>query len=61
MGYEIDFLSMDMDGSGDAICVRWGNLHGSREEQKVIVIDAGYADTGQKIVNHIETYITAKK
>ncbi|WP_434997898.1 ComEC/Rec2 family competence protein [Pectobacterium brasiliense] len=60
MGYEIDFLAVGEKKSGDAICVRWGNLHGPRDEQKVVVIDAGYADTGKQIVDHIEEYYKTK-
>ena len=54
MGYEIDFLAVGEKKSGDAICIRWGNLHGSRDEQKVVVIDAGYASTGEQVIEHIE-------
>ena len=56
MGYEIDFLAVGEKGSGDAICIRWGNLQGSREEQKVVIIDAGYASTGEKIIEHIKKH-----
>lgn len=60
MGYEIDFLAVGEKKSGDAICIRWGNLYGTREEQKVVVVDAGYQSTGQDIVNHIEKYYKTK-
>lgn len=60
MGYEIDFLAVGEKKSGDAICIRWGNLHGSRDEQKVVVIDAGYASTGEQVIEHIEN-TTAQK
>lgn len=56
MGYEVDFLAVGEKKSGDAICIRWGNLYGSRDEQKVVVIDAGYASTGEKVIEHLETY-----
>ncbi|MEN4787725.1 MBL fold metallo-hydrolase [Pantoea agglomerans] len=61
MGYEVDFLAVGEKSSGDAICVRWGNLHGTREEQKVIVIDAGYSGTGQEVVDYLEKYYKTKK
>lgn len=61
MGYEIDFLAVGEKSSGDAICVRWGNLHGDRSEQKVIVIDAGYVDTGKQIIEHLEKYYHTKQ
>ncbi|HCA9543515.1 TPA: MBL fold metallo-hydrolase [Klebsiella pneumoniae] len=56
MGYEVDFLAVGEKKSGDAICIRWGNLHGARHEQKVVVIDAGYASTGAQIIEHLENY-----
>ena len=57
MGYEIDFLPVGQgEKSGDAIAIRHGNLHGSRSEQRVIVIDGGTKDSGQKLVDHIQTY-----
>ncbi|HHA1755460.1 TPA: ComEC/Rec2 family competence protein [Enterobacter kobei] len=56
MAYEIDFLNAGNKSSGDAICVRWGNLEGERHEQKIVVIDAGYKDDGLKVVNHIKKY-----
>jgi beta-lactamase superfamily II metal-dependent hydrolase len=56
MGYEIDFLPVGKDKSGDAILVRYGNLHGKRAEQKVILVDAGYPDTGKAVVEHLATY-----
>lgn len=56
MGYEVDFLAVGEKKSGDAICIRWGNLHGTRDEQKVVVIDAGYASTGPQIIEHLKKY-----
>jgi beta-lactamase superfamily II metal-dependent hydrolase len=56
MGYEIDFLPVGEEKSGDAILVRYGNLLGARAEQKVIVVDAGYADTGKAVVQHLARY-----
>ncbi|NEJ82389.1 competence protein ComEC [Rhizobium leguminosarum] len=52
MGYEIDFLSVG-DSNGDAICIRYGtpglgyNIH---------ITDGGYADTGQRIIDHVNQY-----
>ena len=56
MSYEIDFLPVGKDKSGDAILVRYGNLHGPRAEQKVIVIDAGYPETGKAVVQHLREH-----
>lgn len=57
MGYEIDFLPVgDNAKSGDAIALRFGNLHGSRREQCVMVIDGGFQRTGKQLVEHIRQY-----
>jgi beta-lactamase superfamily II metal-dependent hydrolase len=57
MGYEIDFLGTSSESkSGDAIAIRFGNLHGSRDEQTVVVIDGGFTDDGDKVVEHIQTH-----
>ncbi len=60
MGYEIDFLPVGTEKSGDAILVRYGNLFGSRAEQKVILIDAGYQDTSKTVIKHLETHYGTK-
>ncbi|MER6426107.1 MBL fold metallo-hydrolase [Streptomyces sp. NPDC001137] len=55
MGYEIDFLPVGEESKGgDAIVLRYGNLHGKREEQTVIVIDGGYTECGDALVEHIK-------
>lgn len=57
MGIEIDFLPVGEESSGgDAIAVRYGNLHGSRDEQVVMVVDGGYKDCGEALVEHITTH-----
>ncbi len=54
MGFEIDFLNVgDGERSGDAICLRFGNLFGGRNEQFVMVIDGGTRDSGECLVGHI--------
>ena len=56
-GYEIDFLAVgDESKSGDAIALRFGNLYGERGEQAVVVIDGGFKDDGQKIIDFIKKY-----
>lgn len=60
MGYEVDFLAVGEKKSGDAICIRWGNLQGSRDEQKVVVIDAGYTATGAQIIEHLDQHYHTK-
>ncbi len=55
MGYEIDFLPVGDGGrGGDAIALRYGNLHGSRNEQTVVIIDGGNQDSGQELVDHVQ-------
>ncbi|MCY4357786.1 MAG: MBL fold metallo-hydrolase [Gammaproteobacteria bacterium] len=57
MEYEIDVIGVGKESkSGDAIAVRWGNLHGGCDEQKVVLIDGGFQESGQDIVNHIKHY-----
>ena len=56
-GYEIDFLPVGEESkSGDAIVVRFGDLHGERHNQVVVVIDGGFKDDGQKVVDHIKEH-----
>ena len=57
MGYEIDVIGVGQESkSGDAIAIRWGNLFGTRSEQRVIVIDGGFRETGQDVVNHVRQH-----
>ncbi len=62
MGYEVDVLGVgEKSNSGDAIAIRYGNLHGTREEQTVVVIDGGYKDNGQAMVDHIKEHFDTEK
>jgi phosphoribosyl 1,2-cyclic phosphodiesterase len=57
-GIEIDFFPVGTGSkSGDAIVVRFGNLHGSVNEQRVIVIDGGYTDNGNAIIAHLRDVV----
>lgn len=57
MGLEIDFLAVGQgESSGDAIALRYGNLTGPRSAQTVVVIDGGYADSGETLVQHVQNY-----
>jgi len=57
MGYEIDFLAVGKEGqSGDAIAFRLGNLYGDRKEQFIVIIDGGFKESGEQLVNHIKKY-----
>ncbi|MET4800288.1 hypothetical protein [Bradyrhizobium sp. LB11.1] len=53
MPYEIDFLRAG-DSNGDAIILRWG---ATKESPFFInIIDGGFADTGDQIIEHVEHY-----
>ena len=57
MGYEIDFMGIGQGSqSGDAILVRFGNIQGLRNEQTIVLIDGGFKDDGQRIVDHIRLH-----
>ena len=62
VGYEVDLIGVGRESrSGDAIAVRWGNLFGTRDEQRVVIIDGGFHDSGQDVVNHIKGYYGTDK
>ena len=57
MGYELDIIGIGHESkSGDAIALRWGNLFGPRNQQRILLIDGGFHDSGQGIVDHIQKY-----
>jgi len=56
MGFEIDFLAVgDESKSGDAIALRWGDLHGKRANQWVAIIDGGTQQTGGQLVEFVQS------
>ena len=56
MGYEIDYIAVgDGERSGDAIAIRYGNLHGTRSEQQIVVIDGGTKESGEALVRRIKS------
>lgn len=62
MGYEIDYIPVgEGEKSGDAIAIRFGNLNGLRSEQTVIVIDGGFKESGEALVEHIIKYYGTDK
>lgn len=62
MGFEIDFLPVgEGERGGDAIALRWGNLHGERVDQKIMVIDGGTKESGMTLVEHIKKYYKTTK
>lgn len=57
MAFEVDFLPVgEGERSGDAICIRFGNLQGTRDEQTVCVIDGGTKASGENLVEHIKLH-----
>jgi hypothetical protein len=54
MHYEIDFLPVG-DSNGDAICLRYGNDNGFC----VHVVDGGFTDTAETVINHIRSHYGA--
>lgn len=50
--YEIDFLKVGDTKSGDAICLRYEQGGANR----VHVVDGGYKDTGQTVVDHLQSH-----
>ena len=62
-GFEVDFLPVgDGSKSGDAITFRYGNLNSlTNFYQKVVVIDGGNTESGQKLVAHIKTFYKTNK
>lgn len=50
--YELDFLAVETDKSGDAITLRY-SVNGVTG---VHVVDGGYLDTGDQVVEHIKKY-----
>lgn len=57
MAYQIDYMAVgEGERSGDAIALRFGNLNGPRSEQTVIIIDGGFKESGESLVEHIKTH-----
>lgn len=50
--FEIDFLTVESEKSGDAITLRY-QVDG---ELRIHVVDGGFQGTGEKVVGHINTY-----
>ena len=62
MPYEIDYIPVgEGEKSGDAICMRFGNLKNAPSEQQVVVIDGGFVESGEALVQHIKDYYKTDK
>ncbi len=56
-GLEVDVLPVGSGGkSGDCIAIRFGNLSAGRDQQRVIIVDGGYADTATDLKSHLKEY-----
>ena len=55
MGYEIDFLPV---GKENPATLFWFGTATSmvRGSSKVVLVDAGYPETGRAVVEHLKTY-----
>lgn len=54
MAYEVDIHAVgDESKSGDAIALRFGNFLQNQSDQRVIVIDGGFQDSGKKVVSRV--------
>lgn len=57
MAIEVDFLPVGVgQRSGDAIALRYGNLTANPPQQTVVVIDGGFTDTGESLIDHINQH-----
>lgn len=55
MGYEVDFVQVGEESrGGDAIALRWGDLH--TNDHFIVVIDGGYTESGKKLADLINKY-----
>lgn len=55
--YEIDFLDVEADKSGDAIAIRYA----LGDYFYVHVVDGGFQDVGAKLVHHLKTYYETQR
>lgn len=62
-GFEIDYLPICKgEKCGDAILLRYGDLlSGDPSKQTIILIDGGFPDTGNEIINHLDKYYNNKR
>ncbi len=54
MSYEVDVRAVGEESkSGDAIVLRYGDFSAGRDGYRVVVIDGGFKEDGNKLVDHI--------
>jgi beta-lactamase superfamily II metal-dependent hydrolase len=56
--YELDFFEVGNGNSGDAISLRYGQQNTGIEN--IHVVDGGYADDGQRVLDHIGSHYDQK-
>lgn len=54
--YEVDFHAVGENDSGDAISLRYGDT--GTGEEVIHIVDGGYINDGEKVLNHIGKYYT---
>jgi beta-lactamase superfamily II metal-dependent hydrolase len=54
--FEIDFLAVETAKSGDAITIRYK----VNELEYIHVVDGGFTETGQKVIEHVDSYYGEK-
>ena len=56
MTFEVDFLAVGTESqSGDAIALRYGDFS-DRDSYRIVVIDGGFQETGDELVEHIKKF-----
>lgn len=62
MSFELDIRAVGTGTtSGDAIAIRYGNFNGDPRAQRVIVIDGGFQENGEDLVELIQDVYGAKR
>ncbi len=57
MSFEVDWRAVGEESkSGDCIAMRFGDFNNNPDDQTVVLIDGGFKDTGEKVVDFIEYY-----
>lgn len=61
LGFEIDLLTVGKKSKGgDAIAIRFGKIDQNAPDQKVIIIDGGYKETGDKLLDLVKNTYKSK-
>jgi beta-lactamase superfamily II metal-dependent hydrolase len=61
MSFEVDVLGVGQESkSGDAVAIRYGDFS-HRDGFRVIVIDGGFQESGEELVNHVQRWYGTKR